>query len=233
MRRAGAPYKAAAAARHRRSWKPGAIAEPGTGRSDDAARHYPSFWFAFRRLFLARRRSGRVQNLQVRRVGCLSDRGEISGERDGRGAGAARAGGELRDAQRSRNRARAPHSGMHLPIDRMPAHLCPLSAPLQASCARWRAGLAAIKGSILAYVPSCTRCCAARRAPSRLSGARSRTDGTIGGTPVGPPQVGSGRVACRSSGAAVAMRDRRVCVMNCLGVAWLAQQSLTRSPNFT
>ena len=156
-----------------------AFTDPVTGRSDDYERPYYSFCIAFGRLFNVRERVRVAQNVQVRRLGRRGFGGEISGERLRRRAATGHAGGELREPQRVRSRARARHSGMHLPTPRMPAHCCPLTTRSQASQSRWRTRPAAIKASFLSSVSSCARCCAARRVPLRLRGAVSLARGTL------------------------------------------------------
>ena len=118
-------------------------------------------------------------------------------------------------------------------LTRMAAHWCARLSPLQAWRSIFCASLQPIKGSILAYVSSCTRCRAARRAPPPLGGARSRTGGGRARRPRETSRTGRVHVACGASGAAKAMRGRRVHVMNCLEPAWSRQQSLKRPPTFT
>ena len=118
-------------------------------------------------------------------------------------------------------------------LTRMAAHWCARLSPLQAWRSIFCASLQTIKGSILAYVSSCTRCRAARRAPPPLGGARSRTGGGRARRPRETSRIGRVHVACGASGAAKAMRGRRVHVMNCLEPAWLHQKSSKQPPTFT
>ena len=113
-------------------------------------------------------------------------------------------------------------------LTRMAAHRCARLSPLQA----WRS-IRSRALSSLAYVSRCTRCRAPRRAPPPLGGARSRTGGGRARRPRETSRTGRVHVACGASGAAKAMRGRRVHVMNCLEPAWLHQQSLKRPPTFT
>ena len=118
-------------------------------------------------------------------------------------------------------------------LTRMAAHRCARLSPLQVWRSIFCASLQTIKGSILAYVSSCTRCRAARRASPPLGRARSRTGGGRARRPRETSRIGRVHVACGASGAAKAMRGRRVHVMNCLEPAWLRQQSSKRPPTFT
>ena len=142
-------------------------------------------------------------------------------------------GGALRILQNARSRARAPRPSEDFRLD--PYGCSPVRSsrlsPLQAWRSIFCASLQTIKGSILAYVSSCTRCRAARRAPPPLGGVRSRTGGGHARRPRETSRIGRVHVACWASGAAKAMRGRRVHVMNCLEPAWLHQHGRQRSLN--
>ena len=119
--------------------------------------------------------------------------------------------------------------------------VCLLTAALYPNGRRPRSRVCR-RGPRRSRAPSCRTSRAAQDAVRRAAWlcvreapCRARVGLSVGALagPLGEARVGRVREACRSSGVAVAMRGRRVHVMDCLHAAWFAQQSLKRSSTFT
>ena len=119
--------------------------------------------------------------------------------------------------------------------------VCLLTAALYPNGRRPRSRVCR-RGPRRSRAPSCRTSRAAQDAVRRAAWlcvreapCRARVGLSVGALagPLGEARVGRVREACRSSGAPVAMRDRRVHAMDCLHATWYGQRSLKRTPTFT